>query len=124
MGERKDLGLWGEEVIAKFLKRQGFVILARNFVSRFGEIDIIAKREEQLLFVEVKTRKVALSYDTLPFPVLYVITKSKQQKIIRTARYFLFKNQIDDCACRFDVATVLIREGEKEKIEYVENAFE
>jgi len=56
MIEKKDLGKKGEAIAASLLQRRGYEILARNFRSRFGEVDIVALEGETLVFVEVKTR--------------------------------------------------------------------
>ena len=56
MGKTQTSGNSGEEMTAKFLKGRGYIISARNYRSRFGEIDVIAENNEMILFVEVKTR--------------------------------------------------------------------
>jgi len=53
----KNMGLWGENKAVEFLKAKNYTILARNYHSRFGEIDIIARKQNTIIFVEVKTRK-------------------------------------------------------------------
>lgn len=53
----KNMGLWGENKAVEFLKAKKYIILARNYHSRFGEIDIIARKQNTIIFVEVKTRK-------------------------------------------------------------------
>jgi putative endonuclease len=110
------LGPAGEELVANFLEKQGFVILQKNFSCRFGEIDVIAQKDEILAFIEVKTRSKYY------FPISTVVTPSKQRKIVKTAKLFLLKKNIVDKACRFDVATVLW-EKESHEIDYIENAF-
>ena len=52
------MGLWGENKAVEFLKAKNYTILARNYHSRFGEIDIIARKQNTIIFVEVKTRKI------------------------------------------------------------------
>lgn len=119
------LGFAGEKLVAEFLEKQGYTILAKNFRSSFGEIDVIAQKDEYLAFVEVKTRKVA------HFPIASVITPGKQKKIIKTAKYYLMRQRgVIDKVCRFDVATVvydpqvdLIHRENKYQIDYIENAF-
>ncbi len=113
------LGADGESAVSKYLERRGFTVICKNYVSRFGEIDIIAERGELLIFVEVKTRKACY------FPVSMVVTRSKQKKIIKTAKMFLLKNNISGKACRFDVATVLVSDisNNNYKIDYIKNCF-
>jgi putative endonuclease len=115
--KRKDLGFCGEAEVGSFLIKQGFNIVARNYYTRYGEIDIIAEKGEVLAFIEVKTRSKKF------FSILQVITYSKRQRIINTAKHFLLKNSIVDKLCRFDVATVIFKKN-KYEVEYLENAFQ
>lgn len=78
------VGLDAEEKVAKYLLANGYKILKRNFHSKFGEIDIIAKKDDILSFIEVKYSK---NYN----PV-YRITPAKMQKIIKTIDYFFMLN--------------------------------
>lgn len=126
MASNKELGLLGETLVAQYLEQRGFSILAKNYRTPVGEIDIIAERGILVTFVEVKTRKT--SY----FPISDVVTLKKQRKIAKTAELFLVRNQTAggfDRAYRFDVATVLYTGDVKDsfssqyKIEYIENAF-
>jgi len=90
MRETQKLGFAGEEIVATFLEKQGFVIVAKNFRSNFGEIDIVAQKDDVLAFIEVKTRK------TCYFPISSAVTPGKQRKIIKTAKYFLMRKKIYD----------------------------
>jgi putative endonuclease len=110
------LGIKGECLVAEYLTKKGFKILAKNYRARCGEIDLIAQKDEYVLFVEVKTRK------TNYFPIASVVTYAKQKKIVNTAQLFVLKNQIKDKVLRFDIATVTCAEHGY-KIEYLENAF-
>ena len=117
MSELKQLGDAGEGIVCRYLEKQGFKIVTRNFRTRQGEVDIVAQKAEILAFIEVKTRKV--SY----FPISNVITFGKQKKITKTAKWFIAKNCIIDKACRFDVATVVWNDNGTPNIDYIENAF-
>ncbi len=108
------LGNLGEELVARYLEKDGFAILARNYSVRGGEIDIIATKKELIVFVEVKTRTSQL------FALSEVITYSKQKKIIFTAQHFLARHESLDKIYRFDVALV---EGIDSDITYLPNAF-
>ncbi|UCF98960.1 MAG: YraN family protein [Spirochaetaceae bacterium] len=77
-------GREGEERAGKFLSQGGYTILARNFRSRRGEIDIIAEKDDRIVFVEVKNWDYLDSGD-----LLYAIDRRKQQRILATSRYFL-----------------------------------
>ena len=116
MNPTKHLGNCGEKAVANLLKSKKFKIIEQNYRTKLGEIDIIAQRDEFLVFVEVKTRK------TNYFPTSNVVTFYKQKKIINTAKLFILKNNIIDKVCRFDVASV-VAHGNEYNIEYIENAF-
>lgn len=78
------------------------MILERNFSSHYGEIDIIAKDDKFLVFAEVKYRK-NIKHGYPQESVGY----HKQQKIIKTAKYYMYKRNIpDECSCRFDVILI------------------
>jgi len=114
---RAELGFYGEEQVVAYLQRHGYLILARNVRWRGGEIDIVARKAQLIACVEVKTRRVR------HFPLSGVVTPSKQQKIIRTARNFLaYQRLAHDYAIRFDIALVELVEQEW-KITYITNAF-
>jgi putative endonuclease len=112
------LGNNGEKVVAHFLQNKNFKILAQNYRTKLGEIDLIAQKDELIVFVEVKTRKKEY------FPIATVVTSSKQIKIGKTAKLFILQNNIDlsERICRFDVATVIL-DAQDYNIEYIENAF-
>ena len=112
---RSDLGSLGENFVASWLESHGATVISRNFRTRLGEIDIIAAKGNVLAFIEVKTRTREL------FDTSHVITRTKQQKIIRTAKLFLAKNRIEDKHCRFDVAIVITTP--KTTVRYIRNAF-
>lgn len=116
MDFRKHLGFAGESLVARYLEEQGFQVIQKNYTTRYGEIDLIAQKDEYLVFVEVKTRKS--NY----FQLASVVTPSKQKKIVKSAKLFIMTNQVYDKVCRFDVATVLEHQGNHE-IEYIPNAF-
>ncbi len=115
-GDRKQLGGSGEELVAQWLAERDFQILVRNYLCRYGELDIVARKKELIVFVEVKRRL------THYFSLSEVITPSKQRKILQAAKWFIASSSAGDCAYRFDVA--LIEEGEfGPTIDYVERAF-
>ncbi|MDR1839698.1 MAG: YraN family protein [Treponema sp.] len=95
-------GREGEEQAAAALEKAGMEIIAKNFRSKYGEIDIIALAGETIVFVEVK------SWSTYGMEDLqYGLNIRKQQKIIKTAKYFLCENRkYSRMAIRFDVVFV------------------
>ena len=106
------LGLFGGKQAEKFLKKLGYKIIENNSYSRFGEIDIIAKDNDVLVFVEVKKRKNTSFGGGAEY-----VTVSKQKKIIATANLFLQKHNID-CDVRFDVIEI-----NDDNINHIKNAF-
>ena len=114
MNRRKE-GAYYENLVAEYLKTQGYEILEKNYRCRIGEIDLIAKEGETLVFVEVKYRRD----DKMGNPK-EAVDRKKQKKIYMTASYYLMREcGRMDIPCRFDVAAVL-----GEQIEVVKNAFE
>ena len=110
------IGQCGEETAVKILKKHGYKIIERNYRTRQGEIDIIARDGEYTCFVEVNFRKNDDFGDPGDF-----IDERKQQKIIKTAQYYAVKKGIYDTPMRFDA--VLINAGKKSKAEVIKDAF-
>mgnify|MGYP004687710495 FL=1 len=106
MTDKKKLGDRGEAYTARYLEKQDFHIVERNWHSRYGEIDIIAENEEYLLFVEVKTRRAGSMV-----PGELAVTPQKQQKLRLTAESYLLEYPTDRQP-RFDVAALIV-EGDK-----------
>ncbi len=115
MVNKRGIGSDYETLAVEYLEQKKYQILERNFHSRFGEIDIIARDGEYLVFVEVKYRK-----NTGCGSPLEAVDAKKQRRICRTAFYYLHKEGYgEDMACRFDVVAI-----EGEEIMHVENAFD
>ena len=112
----RSFGNLGEQFVVDYLQKNGYDIKCQNYRKFFGEIDIIAYKSQLYVFVEVKTRK---SQD---MPMGQLISKPKQQKIIKTAETFIVENKLSGCVLRFDVALVSPA-GTSFAIEYIENAF-
>ena len=118
--DSRTIGSRGEEIAAQYLTEKGYQILSRNFRSRFGEVDIIARTKGFLVFAEVKLRKNA-AYGA---PCEYV-TLSKQNKIKTTAAWYLTSHP-DDSMIRFDVIEIIAPGGTDHgfTIHHLENAFQ
>jgi putative endonuclease len=114
---RQTLGKLGEDLACGELVRRGYVVLARRYRTRYGEIDIIANVEDTVVFVEVKTRAGDRYGGSLA-----AVTPRKQQQIIRVALDFLAQQRILDQPCRFDVVTVDYEKGQT-RIEVYPPAF-
>ena len=123
--DNKKVGAIGEEAAALLLRKKGYQILERNFRTRWGEIDIIARvkwkgRTLPFVFVEVKT-KTGEQYGE-PWEM---INRNKYQQVKNMAQVYLTKNGLGETACRIDVVGVwLDLEHEVEKIKHWENVTE
>lgn len=120
---KNGLGNLGEDYACWVLTDLGYELLERNFRSRFGEVDIIAKKEGFLCFVEVKTR----GQNSMGRPAESV-TLSKQRKIIKTAEYYLVRHpsllEREGLQPRFDCMEVFADgEGNPVAYEIIKNAF-
>lgn len=113
---KKTFGAAGEELVVTHLEKEGFTIKARNYLKRYGEIDIIAQKDDLLAFIEVKTRSQC--YEN----ITEIITHGKQKKMIMVAKAYLAQHNITDKFCRFDVAFIQTINGQQE-ISYIPNAF-
>ena len=111
---RRKTGAGYEQEAGKYLEKQGCEILQYNFYCRSGEIDIIAKDGEELVFCEVKYRNT--SRTNVP---LEAISFQKQRKISQTAMYYLVKTGQTEKSCRFDVIGIAGTE-----ITWIKNAFD
>ncbi|TRZ78644.1 YraN family protein [bacterium] len=97
----------GENMATNYLKKHGFDIICRNFKCYWGEIDIIAKEKEEIVFVEVKTRKKIIG-DTYGSPE-DAVDRKKLSNIKTTAEFFLEKNNIaDNTNWRIDIIAIKI----------------
>ena len=103
---KRDFGNTGENLATDYLEKQGYTILERNFYCKQGEIDIIAKDKNEIVFIEVKSRSNKLF--GIPSEA---VTKQKIRHLFRTARYFLYKNKMINEYIRFDVVEILIKSG-------------
>jgi putative endonuclease len=105
-------GMRGETYAYWYLRRHGYVFVARNFMPRRakGEIDLIGYDGATLAFVEVRTRTVGDGDALTALPELSVTT-DKQRVVVRTARYFLAERHVGECPCRFDVLAIDSRPG-------------
>jgi putative endonuclease len=117
MDNRRILGNRGEDLAAAFLKKQGYKILERNYLTPLGEIDIIARHRGILVFIEVKTR-TGNRFGAAP----EAVHAGKQAKLRKLADYYLKQKSLGETAVRFDVVGILW-EGEKPQIEVIQSAF-
>jgi putative endonuclease len=107
-------GAAAEDETAAYLEKNGYTVLSRNFQIHIGEIDCIARdKDNTLVFVEVKsTRSTSFGH---PF---FWVDRGKQRTLARVAQYYMIKNHLLPCPCRFDVIAIV-----NGKIEHLRNAF-
>lgn len=120
MGQNNISGAWGEKIAAQFLRKKRYTLVATNYRSRFGEIDLIVQNRKYLVFVEVKLRKSAAFADAREFVDSY-----KQERLRTTAEIYLSKYPTE-LQPRFDVIEVYAPEGvdtKKPAINHLEDAF-
>jgi putative endonuclease len=120
--EARRTGVRGETYAYWYLRRLGYVFVARNYVPRGakGEIDLIGYDGTTLAFVEVRTRTVREEFSALPE---LSITTDKQRVVVRTAQRFLAERRVGDCPCRFDVLAIDNRPGVPPEVRLHKDAF-
>ncbi|MBW2149606.1 MAG: YraN family protein [Deltaproteobacteria bacterium] len=112
-GDPRQFGRWGEKQAVKALKRRGYRIIQTNYRSALGEIDIIARDGDVLVFVEVKARR-----SSSHGPPAESVTPRKRRQISHAAAVFLKKHRMTHVNVRFDVVSVdLTPEGQTEIIQ-------
>jgi putative endonuclease len=111
-----ELGQKGEEIAVNHLCTKGFEVLERNYKWKNAEVDIICKKNNLLVVVEVKTRNsIALGEPYLS------VTRSKQRQIIKVTNRFIELNDVQE-EIQFDVVSIILNQHQT-KIEHIENAF-
>lgn len=109
-----------ETLAAEYLVRQGLRVIQQNYTCKAGEIDLIMQDKNYLAFVEVRFRQTS-HYSS----AVESITKGKQTKIIKTAKYFLSQTKQWHCPCRFDVVTFDQNSTQTSpSLNWIKNAFE
>jgi putative endonuclease len=114
---QRSKGLEGESLAAAYLEQQGYRILERNFRFGHGEVDLIARDGDELVFVEVKTRH-GENFGTPE----EAMTPKKEALMKKVAEGYLHVHRIDQQACRFDVVAITFAEGEP-RIRLIRDAF-
>ena len=120
---RSQLGDWGEEAAGRFLQGQGFAILDRKYRCRWGEIDLVARDGEELVFVEVRTQRTA-AFGTPEESV----TTAKARRLLATCQDHMQKHPADqpeaDTRWRIDLVSVRPVRGKAPRIDHLRNAVE
>ncbi len=116
--QKQKIGEKGEALACRYLQKQGWTVIFRNYRTPFGELDIIARKRDMLAFVEVKTR----TSSDYGWPSQAVDSK-KQRRLWLSAQFFLKRNPgLSDLAMQMDIIEILIREG-LPYLRHLENAF-
>lgn len=120
MDRRQRIGRRGEAEAARFLRRRGFVIVDQNVRSRLGEIDLVARDGDTLVFVEVKARRGEQGD-----PPQAGVTPRKQARLGRLALSYLKARRLSEVRCRFDVVGITVDEEDRvAAIRHLPGAFE
>lgn len=106
MYERHETGRIGEDISVRYLEQIGYTIIERNFECKQGEIDIIARDKEELVFVEVKTRSSALYGQPKE-----AVDKTKKKHIYRSAEYYVYAKHLENKPIRIDIIEVYKKRG-------------
>ena len=113
---QQELGQFGETLAANHLISKGYIVLYRNYKFLKNEVDIVARYEDKIIVVEVKTRQTA----EIGEPWM-AVTKAKQKLIIQVANHFIQTNEIENDT-RFDIISI-VHNSFRTKIEHIEDAF-
>jgi len=117
--KRQALGREGEAAARAYLERRGVRILVQNFRCAAGEIDLIGRTRDTLVFIEVKTR-TSHAYG----PPQLAVHLKKQRQIVRAAQWFLTEQRVPEVPCRFDVVAVTLPPDDgRPTVDWVQNAF-
>lgn len=115
--QKNTFGKIGEIIATDYLKAKGYKIIVNNYKNPLGEIDIIARDKDYIVFVEVKTRMSRAFGDPAE-----AVNYTKQNKIRQVASLYLKQHRMLEANCRFDVVAVLGQAGDND-IRHIENAF-
>lgn len=116
MYERHETGKIGEDIATRYLGQIGYEIIQRNFECKQGEIDIIAKDKDEIVFVEVKTRA-----STLYGQPKEAVDRTKKKHIYRSAEFYIYIRHLENYPVRIDVIEVYKNQG-KFKVHHIKNA--
>lgn len=119
MSKRKQIGDWAESLAARYLERQGVSIIARNVFSRGGEIDLIGRDGDTLVFFEVRFRSAGSLVSAAES-----ITPQKQRRLVRAASYYLHRHGLWDSNTRLDIIAIDSDATGTHNIQWFKNAIQ
>ena len=119
----KELGDRGEELAARFLESNGYLILDRNYRFQRAEIDLVCfepseEGQGEIVFAEVKTRS-GLGFGRPE----EAVSEQKRRYIVRAAQAYLHERRLEKSVCRFDVISIVLGDGDEPAIEHFKRAF-
>ena len=115
--KNRSSGAWGEELALRYLTRQGYTLVERNYRTRYGELDLVVRSGTTLVFVEVKLRRTTGFGDPLE-----AVTPRKQARIRSLAERYLLDREPAFDTVRFDVVGILLGKGPP-SVRHIEDAF-
>lgn len=119
MEQRRQLGQRSEQLACSFLEQKGYQLLQKNFSSRWGEIDLIFRKGQEVIFVEVRSKSSGRYGQPLE-----TITDKKREHLRQTAQYYLCQHrELAQCYGRFDVISVLWQDG-RARLRWLADAFQ
>ena len=116
MAEHNQLGKKGEEIAVAFLEKLGYEVISTNWQEKKFEIDIITIDNDEMVFVEVKTRSTAIFGKPEE-----AVTLKKQEHLVEGADYYIQENEVD-LEARFDIVSIILN-SHQEEIKHIKNAF-
>lgn len=116
--ERLELGRFGEELALKKIKRLGYKKIIRNYRCPLGEVDLIARDGDTLVFIEIKTRRGKSIYYAKE-----AVDAKKKRQLSKVALAYMKSNNCCEVEARFDVVAVNV-DGRRTQVEVIQNAFE
>ncbi|WZL74828.1 YraN family protein [Clostridiaceae bacterium 35-E11] len=114
--KRITLGMQGEKIAVEYLRKNHYKIVCSNYRCRFGEIDIIAYKNQTYVFVEVKTRK-NLSFGR----PIEAINYRKKIHLLNTAQYYIQVSNLNNYKFRFDAIEIMVLPNESPRVTHIEN---
>ena len=119
----RNTGDKGEDFAIDFFKKEGFEILDRNYSKPWGEIDIVAKKNKVIYFIEVKTVFIGEMGDLENFDPLFNIDKNKKNRLRKVIQTYLKDKKEDDSDYQVDAVAVYLKSDKSYEIERVEDIF-
>ncbi len=116
---KRELGNYGEQLAARHLREQGYTILAMNWTCKHGELDIVAKQGDTLVFIEVRTRRAFNTESAFES-----VDPRKREKLVKLANAYLSMYEMEEATWRIDVVAVAMPRAGKPTIEHVEDALD